>query len=231
MKIEICCGNIEDVLTADRCQANRIELNSALELGGLTPSLGCLIEAKKYTKLPICCMVRPRPAGFVYTENEVKEMMVDAKYLLENGADGIVFGFLHEDGTINLERTKEMVQLIKLYGREAIFHKAYDDCPDKEEALCQLIECGIDRVLTGGGKCPIEEGSILLGELQNKYGDKIQILPGGGVRESNVNLIIERSHCNQIHMTAKATYFDRGEYFAVGENNLKAIQNKIKEGK
>ena len=127
--------------------------------------------------------------------------------------------------------SSSLYELIKLYGREAIFHKAYDDCPDKEEALCQLIECGIDRVLTGGGKCPIEEGSILLGELQNKYGDKIQILPGGGVRESNVNLIIERSHCNQIHMTAKATYFDRGEYFAVGENNLKAIQNKIKEGK
>ena len=229
MKIEICCGSIEDVYTAHRLNVDRIELNNALELGGLTPSLATLIEAKKATHLPLCCMVRPRPAGFIYTDKEYETMLLEAKILLDNGADGIVFGFLKKDRKIDTERTLEMVKLIKSYGKEAIFHKAFDECEDLKEALKTLIACGIDRVLTGGGKVSIEEGSRLLGELQLKYGDKIQILPGGGVREDNVQEIIRNSKCTQIHMTAKMTLQDRGEYFVVGEENFKKIKNKIDE--
>lgn len=227
MKIEICCGSIEDVMTADRCKVDRIELNSALELGGLTPSLGTLVEAKKKTDIPICCMVRPRPAGFCYTRREFETMLTDAEMLLKAGADGIVFGFLYKDATIHLEYTKQMVQLIKKYGKEAIFHKAYDECFDLEKALQQLIECKVDRVLTGGGKVAIEVGSKVLGVLQDKYGHLIQILPGGGVRDFNVQEIIKNSHCRQIHMTAKKIYYDRGDYYAVDGGNLETIRKQI----
>ncbi|MBP3398247.1 MAG: copper homeostasis protein CutC, partial [Erysipelotrichaceae bacterium] len=106
--IEICCGSIEDCAVAEMFPVDRIELNSAIELGGLTPSLGTLIESKKVTKLPICCMVRPRTAGFVYTEKQFQSMLFDAELLLKHGADGIVFGFLNEDGTIDINRTKQM---------------------------------------------------------------------------------------------------------------------------
>jgi len=91
--VEICCGSIEDCAVAQKFPVDRIELNSAIELGGLTPSLGTLIEAKKATTLPICCMVRPRTAGFVYTEAQFQSMLYDAELLLKHGADGIVFGF------------------------------------------------------------------------------------------------------------------------------------------
>ena len=150
--IEICAGSIEDCATADLFPVDRIELNSAIELGGLTPSVGTLIHAKQVTKLPLCCMVRPRTAGFVYTQHQFESMLFDAELLLENGADGIVFGFLNEDTTIDVQRTKQMADLIKSYGKEVVFHKAFDKTPDKIKACETLIECGVDRILTSGGE-------------------------------------------------------------------------------
>ena len=125
--IEICCGSYEDALAASRGGAERIELNCALALGGLTPSVGCLRLVKKNTALKVISMVRPRGAGFCYTETEAEQMFEDARALLENGSDGLAFGFLTEDGEIDAERTGEMIRLIHSYdGREAVFHRAFD---------------------------------------------------------------------------------------------------------
>lgn len=223
--IEICCGSIEDCAIAQQYPVDRIELNSGIELGGLTPSLGTLIESKKATALPICCMVRPRTAGFVYTEAQFQSMLMDAELLLKHGADGIVFGFLNEDATIDIKRTLAMTNLIKSYGKEAVFHKAFDKTPDKMEACETLIECNIDRILTSGGENypHIEQGFDLLKQLIEKYNDQITILVGGGVRAHNVHDILEKTSCTQIHMTAKEMANDCGEYAAVSKNNLNDI--------
>ena len=101
--IEICCGSYEDALNAYYGGAKRIELNSALHLGGLTPSIGSLKLTKNTTNLKVICMVRPRGAGFCYTDIEFKQMMIEAKDLLENGADGIAFGFLLKNHEIDIE--------------------------------------------------------------------------------------------------------------------------------
>lgn len=227
--IEICAGSIEDCATAEMFPVDRIELNSAIELGGLTPSVGTLLQAKQVTKLPICCMVRPRTAGFVYTEKQFESMLFDAKLLLEHGADGIVFGFLHEDSTIDVNRTKTMAELIKSYGKEVVFHKAFDQTPDKIKACETLIECGVDRILTSGGENypHIEQGFDCLKELIEHYNNQITILVGGGVRAHNIRNIIESTNCTQIHMTAKEMKNDLGEYAAVSEKNLKEILSNI----
>ena len=227
--IEICCGSIEDCATAEMFPVDRIELNSAIELGGLTPSLGTLLEAKKVTKLPLCCMVRPRTAGFVYTEAQFQSMMTDAKLLLEHGADGIVFGFLNEDTTIDVKRTQAMCDLIKSYGKEAVFHKAFDKTPDKMKACETLIACKVDRILTSGGENypHIEEGFETLKALIQAYNDQITILVGGGVRAHNIHTIIEETACTQIHMTAKEMAQDCGEYAAVSKTNLSDILSHI----
>lgn len=243
IKVEVCCGSVNDCITAEKCKADRIELNHALEMGGLTPSVGTLKEAKKYTDLPICCMVRPRGFGFSYSEEEYQVMLFDAKNLIANGADGIVFGFLNDDGTVNEKRTREMVTVI--HPQEAVFHKAFDSTADLEEALKVLIDCGVDRVLTSGGASypDLEEGCKLLGELIDKYGEQIEILPGGGVREHNVQQILNLTGSNQIHMTAKhlvldpsithyptvAVDLEKYKYVSVSEENLKAIMKKIAE--
>ena len=128
-KIEICIGNIDDAITASKYPIDRIELNSALELGGLTPSLNTVKTLKEKIDTPLCCMVRPRGGDFVYTDIEFETMLLDAKLLLENGADGIVFGFI-KDGKVDIDRTSKMVELIHSYNRQAIFHKAFDEIED-----------------------------------------------------------------------------------------------------
>ncbi len=235
--VEVCCGGIDDCLTAVECGCDRIELNSALELGGLTPSLAVLQEIKqKKNDIKVCCMVRPRGDGFCYSKQEFEIMKNDACILLENGADGIVFGFLNPDRTINKQWTKEMVALI--HPKEAVFHKAFDNTSNHFEAIEDLIDCGIDRVLTSGGaNYPhVEEGFGVLHRLIQDYGSQIQILPGGGVREHNVQEIIKQTGCSQIHMTAKeiktdpsSKGSDNNGYVTVSKNNLLAIMRQIEE--
>ena len=211
IKVEICCGTIDDCLVASKHKVDRIELNSAFELGGLTPSIATLRMAKKMIDLPICCMVRPRTSGFMYTEPQIESMVMDEQILLEEIADGIVFGFLNKDHTVDKELTKKMVDLIHSYGKEAVFHKAFDECYDLEKAIVDLIDCKVD-IITGSKVC---------GDLQDKYGDKIQILVGGGVRIHNINDIVNLSHTGQVHMTAKQTFFDDGEYVAVDSETIR----------
>lgn len=241
--IEVCCGSVDDCIVAQKASADRIELNHALEMGGMTPSLATLKLAKEYVNIPICCMVRPRGYGFNYSDVQFQVMKNEAKDLIEAGADGIVFGFLNEDSTINIERTKEMVSIIK--PKEAIFHKAFDSTKNLEESIKILIDCGIDRVLTSGGAVSLEiiEGCKILGKLNDKYKDMIEILPGGGVREHNVIDILKESKSNQIHMTAKHLVLDKStmnygtkdfcetnhSYVATEYKQLKAIMDKIEK--
>ena len=166
-------------------------MNHALELGGLTPSLGTFLEAKRQVSLPICVMIRPRGAGFDYTEIQFQAMLKDAELFIEHGADGLVFGFLNEDGSINEERTCQMVKAAR--GKEAIFHKAYDSTKNMEDSLKTLIRCGITRVLTSGGAVypNIVEGCKDSGRLQISMAINIQILPGGGVREDNARRVLK----------------------------------------
>ena len=108
--VEVCCGSAEDAINAQKGGADRIELNSSLFLGGLTPSIGELKVTRKSVDIPIMAMVRPRQGGFCYTETEYKTAVADAEALLECGADGIVFGFLNADGTVDCEKVKAFVK-------------------------------------------------------------------------------------------------------------------------
>jgi len=224
--IEICCGSYEDCLIAHNNNVDRIELNSALELTGLTPTLATLLKVKQLTDIPLCCMVRPRTAGFCYSEDLYQIMLADAKILLDNQADGIVFGFLLSDDRIDKKRTLEMTKLIHSYDKEAVFHKAFDLCPDLDQASQVLIDCGVDRVLTSCGP-DIVQGITKLKELDQRYQDKLSYLPGGGVTADNINHILEASGCRQIHMTAKQNYNDNGDYIAVDDKTLKEILSRI----
>ena len=130
--IEVCCGSYEDALASYKGGAKRIELNSALYLGGLTPTLASLILVKKHTDLKVITMVRPRGAGFCYTEAEFETMKVDARLMMENGADGIAFGCLTKEGEIDVEQTKKIIDIIKEYNGEVVFHRAFDCVKDAD---------------------------------------------------------------------------------------------------
>ena len=201
--IEICCGSYEDALAAHRGGAKRIELNSALYLGGLTPSLGTLQLVKKNTDLKVIAMVRPRGAGFCYSDADFETMKMDAEILMENGADGIAFGCLDGNGEIHIEQTKEMINIVKKYHGEAVFHRAFDCVNNPFESMEKLIAMGVDRVLTSGLKAKAPDGIELIAELQKRYGDKIEILAGSGINASNVLDIMEKTGISQVHSSCK----------------------------
>lgn len=201
--VEICCGSYEDALAAYRGGAGRIELNSALYLGGLTPSLGTLRLTKENTDLKVIAMVRPRGAGFCYGAEDFEVMMADAELLLQNGADGIAFGCLNEAGELAEDQVREMTAVIKKHQGEAVFHRAFDCVKEPCQTIEKLIEIGIDRILTSGGKEKAVDGVKLLGELQKAYGEKIQLLAGSGVNAENAKELMEQTGICQVHSSCR----------------------------
>lgn len=201
--IEICCGSYKDALVAFRAGAKRIELNSALHLGGLTPSLGTLRLVKQNTNLKVIGMVRPRGAGFCYSEADFENMKADARILMENGADGIAFGCLDENGNIHIEQTKEIINIIKKYHGEVVFHRAFDCVKNPFESMEKLITMGVDRVLTSGLKAKAMDGADLIAKLQECYGDRIEILAGSGINATNALEIMEKTGISQVHSSCK----------------------------
>lgn len=164
---EACCGSAEDALAAWKGGADRVELNSDLFHGGLTPTLGALRYVKRQAPdLKVMCMVRPREGGFCYTEAEFRVMLEDARLFLEHGADGIVFGFLKEDGTIDADRCQRMLAVIGEH--ESVFHRAIDVVPDVMAALDTLIGLGVTRVLTSGQKPTVPEGIFTIKKMTPK---------------------------------------------------------------
>ena len=206
--VEVCAGSVEDCVSAEKAGATRIELNNALHLGGLTPSLATLMEAKKLVSIPIVAMVRPRAGGFVYNEYEKKTMLTDAQLLIDQRVDGIVFGFLNPDRSVDAKSTKAFVSLCHKNGVEAIFHRAFDQTIDPFEAIETLISCGVDRILTSGQKSSANEGIDLLTKLEKQYGKQIEICVGAGVNKNNVKAIVDETHVSQVHSSFKGWFKD-----------------------
>lgn len=197
--LEICCATLADVENAYRGGADRIELNSAFPLGGLTPTLAVLRLSRKICSLPIAAMVRPRAGGFCYTQPEFETMVLDARILLEEGVEAIVFGCLTRDKLVDTEKTRILTDLAHSYGREAVFHKAFDCIADQDQALQQLIELGVDRVLTSAGGTSAPAQAEKLAHFIAAYGDRITILPGGGIRPGNVKDLLTQTGAKQVH--------------------------------
>ncbi len=206
--VEICCGSYEDALAAFRGGAKRIELNSALYLGGLTPSLGTLVLTKKYTDLKVITMVRPRSAGFCHSDADFAVMKADTELLMKNGADGIAFGCLDQDGRIQEEQVRQIVEIIDAYKGESVFHRAFDCVEDQYGAMEQLIGMGVCRVLTSGGRAKAMDGAARIADLQKQYGERIQILAGSGVNAENARELMEKTGIWQVHSSCKGWLCD-----------------------
>lgn len=200
---EVCCGGYEDALAAEAGGADRIELNSALSLGGLTPDIGSLALCQEHLDIPVVAMLRPRAGGFCYTDKEYAVMEKSAEYMLREGADGLAFGFLTEDRRVDEARTGAITELVHAHGGEAVFHRAFDCVQDFSEAAEQLIALGVDRILTSGGAGTALDGASCLRQLQEEYGDRIEILAGSGVRPANVGELLAKTKVSQVHSSCR----------------------------
>lgn len=207
--LETCCGSAEDAIVAYKAGSPRVELCSSLFLGGLTPSIGSLKIVKRETGLSVMAMVRPREGGFCYTDAEFRVALEDAETLLAAGADGLVFGFLHEDGTLNEERTAKLVSLTKAAGKSSVFHRAFDVVPDWRETMDKLAELGVTRILTSGQESEVPLATDTIREMITYAAGRIEVMPGGGITAKNAERVILETGCSQIHLAAHRPMTDR----------------------
>ena len=195
--IEVGVTRVEDAIAAERAGAHRLELNSALILGGLTPSWGLIGETIRAVKTPIMVMIRPRGGGFCYSQSEVDVMRRDVVAAVTAGAKGVVFGTITPQGEIDVAATERLVRAA--VNAECIFHRAFDLCIDADQSLEKLISLGVRRVMTSGGAATALLGAEKIAHLRSRAGDRIEILPAGGIRNQNVAPLIAATGCNQIH--------------------------------
>lgn len=187
-KLEICCYGVECAVTAERAGADRVELCSAPTEGGLTPSAGALIAARRRVGIPVHPIVRPRGGDFCYSDIEFELMKSDIDFIREQGFPGLVIGILDVDGHIDMPRMTQVMQQCE--GMAVTFHRAFDLCHNPLTALKQLTDLGVARILTSGQQQSAESGLPLLREL-NRMARGLTVMAGAGVRMSNVQKFID----------------------------------------
>ncbi|MDR1176796.1 MAG: copper homeostasis protein CutC [Treponema sp.] len=200
--VEVCCGTVGEAYRARDAGADRVELNSALFLGGISPSVGAVRLAKK-AGIRDMVMIRPRGGDFCYSDAEFETMEADALALREEGVDGAVFGILTPGRTVDRERCRELMEI--LGGMETVFHKAFDETADWRDALDTLIDLGVTRILTGGLRPRAADGIPVIREMIARAAGRIEILCGGGIRKDNVRRIIAETGGRQVHFSLRKT--------------------------
>jgi copper homeostasis protein len=200
LTFEVCVESVEGAIAAQAGGAHRVELCSDLFEGGLTPSHGSLAVARARLQIGIMAMVRPRGGDFCYSDVEFAVMREDLLAMKTLGADGVVFGVLHPDGTVDRARTAELVALARPL--PVTFHRAFDVSRDPVEALDTLVDLGVDRVLTSGQEPTALEGLDLIVELVKRAAGRIVVMPGGGIAERSVGRIAAASGASELHVAS-----------------------------
>lgn len=203
MTIEVCAFSLESCLRAQRAGANRVELCGGLAEGGTTPSYGLIELARQRLHIDLYVMIRPRGGDFLYTEEERDVMRRDIDMARQLKVDGLVFGFLNADGTVDEGLTREMVAWA--HPLPVTFHRAFDVTRDPFEALEVIIRTGARRILTSGQQPGAEAGIPLLGELVRQTRGRIEIMAGAGVTPRNAALLAATG-VQALHLTGKRTY-------------------------
>ena len=207
-KIEVCCSSLHEAREAEEAGAIRIELCAAIGCGGVTPSHGT-IEAimKSGLKLDVNVLIRSREGGFCYIEQEVDAMCHDIEFCREMGVHGVVIGALTEQGDIDIAACERM---IKAAGDLSItFHRAFDICRNPLQALEEIISLGCHRLLTSGQQNSAEQGAELISKLVEKADGRIIIMPGAGIKPSNIAYIEQTTAATEFHSTAAVDFLDK----------------------
>ncbi|MFT5217083.1 MAG: copper homeostasis protein [Glaciecola sp.] len=229
MLLEICANSYQSAKNAQDAGAHRIELCSELSVGGITPSYGLIKQVIDTLSIAVFVLIRPRSGNFTYSEEEFDIMKHDIQLCKNLGCAGIVSGVLNKDNTIDIERTQELIELSKPL--EFTFHRAFDCVENPQESLEQLINLGVERVLTSGLETSAEKGLELLKQLKEHVNGRITILPGSGINLQNAKLFKDAGFL-EIHLSAskvvknnsKSSIFDEIQK----ESNIETIKIILK---
>lgn len=217
-KLEIACFNSTSIRAAARAGAERIEFCADYASGGVTPSTEGLPSLDQIG-IPINIMIRPRAGDFVYSETEYEKMKSDIE-LLKPLASGFVFGILDTSNRVDAQRNQELVELAKPW--PCTFHRAFDQTPDLLEAAEQLVHCGFRSILTSGAQPSASIGVGAVVELQERFGDQVSFILGGGVRSTNVESLKSKGAIQWYHSAAIV-----GEGEDVDENEVRLLKTLL----
>lgn len=201
ISLEVCVETVEAAVAAERGGANRIELCSALYEGGMTPSYALMQQTLKHVSIPVYMMIRPRGGDFFYSDLEFEIMKQDILQTKALGTAGIVLGILNADGTIDVKRTRELVELAR--PMKVTFHRAFDSSADLMQSLEDVIASGADCILTSGGANQIADGTETAAALRQKAAGRIEIMIGGGVKATNARLLFEKTGASNFHASLR----------------------------
>jgi copper homeostasis protein len=199
-QLEIACFNLESTLIAQKAGADRVELCSDMSVGGTTPSIAMIQQARENLKVDLYVMIRPRGGNFVYSDAEFEQMKSEIETIKNLGVNGFVFGILKEDNTINIEQNLALLKLAKPL--HCTFHRAFDAVSDYKQALEDVISCGFSTILTSGTFSNVMEGREVLQQLVIQANNRIEIMPGGGLRSTNISALNETVKANWYHSSA-----------------------------
>ncbi|MDR1742414.1 MAG: copper homeostasis protein CutC [Dysgonamonadaceae bacterium] len=209
-KLEICANSVASCVEAQKGGAYRVELCAAIPEGGTTPSYGEIALARELLHIKLQVIIRPRGGDFLYSPIEHKAMLKDIEIARKLGADGIVIGCLTPKGDVDTLRTRELTDAAE--GLSITFHRAFDMTRNAHDSLEQIISLGCKRVLTSGQQPKAEQGIPLLKELVRQAGNRIVVMPGSGINETNIEKIATETGAQEFHISARSPYKSRMEY-------------------
>jgi copper homeostasis protein len=209
-KLEICVDSLESAINAQVAGADRVELCDNLSVGGTTPGYGTIVSVRNNLSIGLHILIRPRGSDFLYTDPEFDIMRRDIEASGEAGADGVVIGILLRDGNIDIERTARLIESAR--PMKVTFHRAFDMCRDPVNGLEDILSAGAERILTSGHKNSAEEGSDLIERLVKQADNRITIMPGGGLNESNIARIARTTGASEFHLTGRKIIESEMEY-------------------
>ncbi|MGL5947605.1 MAG: copper homeostasis protein CutC [Aeromonas sp.] len=197
--LEVCVDNLESLLTAQAAGAQRIELCSALLLGGLTPSVGFMQQAVRHARVPVYAMIRPRAGDFCFSEAEFAVMLADIDAARAAGLQGVVVGLLDAAGRVPADKLAALVQAAGPLG--VTFHRAIDVCSDWRADLEVIVAAGCERILSSGCATNALAGLETLQAMQHALAGRAMLMPGAGVNADNVRTLVEFTGVKEVHMS------------------------------
>ena len=219
--IEVSAYSVQWAIDAQKAGAQRVELCDNIYEGGTTPSIASIELARKHLDIELYVIIRPRGGDFLYSDIEFETMKRDIEHAKAAGVDGLVFGLLNKDGSVDIDRTKELVELSKPL--KVTFHRAFDVAKEPFTALEDIVACGCHRILTSGQKDKAIDGLPLLAQLVKKAGNRISIMPGSGIDENNILELKNKSKAFEFHLSGKKTIQTKMDYINK-DVNFNAIQ-------
>jgi copper homeostasis protein len=201
MVLEVCIDSVESAIAAERGGSKRVELCSGLVEGGLTPGAGLIASVRRRVAIDVFVMIRPRGSDFLYSDLEFDVMGEEIAQARRLGADGIVLGLLDEAGRVDVERTRELVELASPL--PVTFHRAIDMTPDPAEAVEDVIATGAQRILTSGGAASVTQGMGEIARMVKVARGRIAIMPGGGISPANIAAVALGTGASEFHSSAR----------------------------